>query len=61
MDLFIVCRKNGLAEINQEYKNKTRQEAREIVKHYLSSYEGYICTCPTKQEALKTIEGINGK
>ena len=61
MDLFIICRKNGLAEISKEYKNKTREEAREIIKHYLASYEGYICTCKTREEAIKTIEGLNGK
>lgn len=61
MDLFIICRKNGIAQISKEYKNKTQEEAGEIVKHYLASYEGYICTCLTKQEALKTIKGLNGK
>lgn len=61
MDLFIICRKNGRAEISKEYKNKTKEEAREIVKHYLVSYEGYICTCLTRQEAEKIIEGLNGK
>lgn len=61
MDLFVICRKNGRAEISKEYKDKTKEEAREIVKHYLVSYEGYICTCPTRQEAEKTIEGLNGK
>ena len=61
MDLFIICRINGRAEISKEYKGKTQEEAREIIKHYLSSYEGYICTCKTREEAIKTIEGLNGK
>lgn len=61
MDLFIICRKNGRAEISKEYKEKTRQEARQLVMFYLANYEGYICTCPTKEEATKTIEGLNGK
>lgn len=61
MDLFVICRKNGRAEISKEYKNKTKEEAREIIKHYLASYDGYICTCPTRQEAEKTIKGLNGK
>ena len=60
MDLFIICRKNGRAEISKEYKNKTKEEAREIIKHYLASYDGYICTCKTREEAIKTIEGLNG-
>lgn len=61
MDLFIICRKNGRAEISKEYKEKTRQEAKQLVMFYLANYEGYICTCPTKEEAMKTIEGLNGK
>lgn len=61
MDLFIICRKNGLAEISKEYKNKTREEAKQLVMFYLANYEGYICTCKTREEAIKTIEGLNGK
>lgn len=61
MDLFIICRKNNKAEISKEYKNKTREEAKQLVMFYLANYEGYICTCPTRQEAIKTIDGLNGK
>lgn len=61
MDLFIICRKNGLAEISKEYKNKTREEAKQLVMFFLANYEGYICTCSTREEAIKTIEGLNGK
>lgn len=61
MDLFIICRKNGLVEISKEYKNKTREEAKQLVMFYLANYEGYICTCSTREEAIKTIEELNGK
>ena len=61
MDLFVICRKNGRAETSKEYKNKTKEEAKQLVMFYLANYEGYICTCPTRQEAEKTIEGLNGK
>ena len=61
MELFIICRKNGRAEISKEYKNKTRQEAKQLVMFFLANYEGYICTCPTRQEAVETVKKLNGK
>ena len=60
MDLFIICRKNGRAQISKEYYNKTRDEARGLVMFYLANYEGYICTCKTKDEAITTCKGLNG-
>lgn len=60
MDLFIICRKKGLAEISKEYKNKTKEEAKQLVMFYLANYEGYICTEPTKEEALTVCKQLNG-
>lgn len=60
MELFIIARKNGRAEIAKEYKNKTREEAKELVMFYISNYEGYICTCKTKDEAINTCKKLNG-
>ena len=60
MDLFIICRKKGIAEISKEYKNKTKEEAKQLVMFYLANYEGYICTCPDMAEAEKTCKQLNG-
>ena len=61
MDLFIIGRKNGKAEIIKEYIGKAKDEARGLVKYYLANYEGYICTCPTLAEAKDTCRKLNGK
>ena len=60
MDLFVICRKNGRAQISKEYHNKPQDEAKELVKYYLANYEGYICTCKTRDEAITTCRGLNG-
>ena len=61
MDLYIIGRKDGKADIIKEYHEKTKEEARELVKNYLANYEGYICTYPSKDEAIKICKGLNGK
>ena len=60
MDLFIIGRKNGKANIIKEYIGKAKDEARGLVKYYLANYEGYICSCPNKDEAIKICKELNG-
>ena len=60
MDLFIICRKNGRAEISKEYKNKSRDEAKQLVMFYLANYEGYICSQPSRAEAERLCTQLNG-
>lgn len=60
MDLYIIGRMQGKADIIKEYHGKTKEEAKELVMFYTANYEGYICTCKTKEEAIDTCRKLNG-
>lgn len=60
MNLYIIQRIKGIAQIGKEYHNITRETARTIVSNMLSNYDNFICTAQSKEEANKTCFNLNG-
>lgn len=62
MDLYIIQRIKGIAQVGKEYHNitKSHETAKIIVSNMLSNYDNFICTAQSEDEAKEICSKLNG-